>query len=127
MFSIIDKSNYLKGLLILARKDNKLYDSEKEIIRDIAKKLDFNKDFYEEILRNLLANQYIKDEPMKFSDRSVAESFLKDGFKLACSDNDFDEKELRWLKDIAMVNNISDEEFNSLYSQFNKLKTENPV
>ncbi len=123
MFTIIDKSNYLKGLLILARKDNKLFDSEKEIIRDIAKKLDFNKDFYEEILRNLLANQYIKDDPMKFSDRKIAESFLADGFKLACADNNFDESELFWLKDIALVNEISETEFDALYRNFLSVKS----
>ncbi len=123
MFTIIDKSNYLKGLLILARKDNKLFESEKDIIRNIAKKLDFNKDFYEEILRNLLANQYIKDDPMRFSDKKIAQLFLEDGFKLACSDNDFDDKELFWLKDLAKVNEITDEEFNNLYDKFKSVKT----
>ncbi|NUN10707.1 MAG: hypothetical protein HUU54_16150 [Ignavibacteriaceae bacterium] len=122
MLSIIDKSNYLKGLLILARKDNKLFDSEKQIIRDIASKLDFNKDFYEEILRNLLANQYIKDEPMKFSSREVAESFLTDGFKLAFSDDDFSEKELFWLKDIAKMNGIEEHEFELLLKIHGKAK-----
>ena len=53
MFTLIDKSNYLKGLLILAKKDNQLRDSEKNIIRSVAQRLGFSKDFYEETLQNL--------------------------------------------------------------------------
>ena len=36
-----DKSNYLKGLLIVAKKDKQLADSEKRIIRGIGEKLGF--------------------------------------------------------------------------------------
>ena len=34
--SIIDKSNYLKGLLITARKDNQLTETEKKILKDLT-------------------------------------------------------------------------------------------
>ena len=34
---VIDRSNYLKGLLITARKDKQLTESEKEIIKEIIK------------------------------------------------------------------------------------------
>ncbi len=80
---VIDKSNYLKGLLITARKDKKLAESEKKIIREIAERLGFSSDFYEETLRNLLANKYLIEDPVKFSDIKIAESFHNRWFK-AC-------------------------------------------
>ncbi len=37
--SVLDKSSYLKGLLIIAKKDNQLAEQEKKIIRQFAEKL----------------------------------------------------------------------------------------
>ncbi len=107
--SVIDKSNYLKGLLIVAKKDNQLAHSEKEMIRGIATRLGFAKDFYEDTLRNLLANKYITDSPVLFSDKKIAESFIKDGLTLAYSDNLVSENELQWLNNTAVENGISPE------------------
>ncbi len=107
----IDRSNYLKGLLILAKQDNKLVDSERNFIRTIAKDLGFSKDFYEETLRNLMANKYLKNDAFKFSSVEVAESFIKDGLKLALSDNTLAGNELSWLKQMAQTNSIADEKF----------------
>jgi hypothetical protein len=101
-----DRSNYLKGLLIIARRDNVLTESEGKIIRSIANKLGFSSDFYEETLKNLLANEYLTEEPIKFSDEEISRSFIIDGLRLAHSDNDLDECELRWLKLTAKENNI---------------------
>ena len=104
---VIDKSNYLKGLLITARKDKKLADSEKKIIKGIAEKLGFASDFYNEIIHNLLANKYIDEEPVKFSNIKIAESFLMDGLRLAFSDNKVESEELDWLRNTAIENGIS--------------------
>lgn len=52
--SILDKSNYLKGLLIVAKKDKQLAEQEKKIIRHCAEKLGFARDFYENTLKDLL-------------------------------------------------------------------------
>jgi hypothetical protein len=103
---VIDKSNYLKGLLITARKDKKLAESEKKIIREIAERLGFSSDFYEETLRNLLANKYLIEDPVKFSDIKIAESFITDGLKLAFSDNKTPSMEIDWLRKIAIDNGI---------------------
>ena len=110
--TLIDKSNYLKGLLIVAKKDNQLTEPEKKIIRKIALRLGFATDFYEDTLRSLLANKYILDNPIKFSCKKVAESFVSDGLKLAFSDQTSVEKELDWLKVTAFENEITPEWFN---------------
>ena len=101
-----DRSNYLKGLLIIARRDNVLTESEGKIIRSIANKLGFSSDFYEETLKNLLANEYLTEEPIKFSDEEISQSFILDGLRLAHSDNKLDEEELQWLRLTAEENNI---------------------
>ncbi len=108
---VIDRSNYLKGLLITARKDKQLTDPEKKIIKGIAEKLGFAADFYEETLRNLLRNKYIIEEPIKFSDIKIAESFLIDGLNLTFSGNIAGEGELEWLRKTAAENGVSEKWF----------------
>lgn len=117
-FSVIDKSNYLKGLLVIAKKDNKLTEPEKKIIRDIALKLGFATDFYEDTLRSLLANKYIPEDPFKFSHKKIAESFICDGFKLAFSDGIVPDNEIKWLKEIAEANGLLNEWFDEKLSDY---------
>jgi hypothetical protein len=105
----IDRSNYLKGLLITARKDNQLSETEISIIKKIATRLGFSSDFFEETISNLLHNKYITEEPIKFSNQDIAESFIEDGLKLALSDNAITEDERNWLKNTAKENGIDDE------------------
>lgn len=116
--TIIDKSNYLKGLLILARKNKKLVENEKKIIREAAKRMGFSKDFYEETLRNLLNNKYILEVPIKFSDQEVAKMFISEGIELALSDNEICENEMNWLRLIAKENSIPNEWMNQALSNF---------
>jgi len=121
-FSVLDKSNYLKGLLVIAKKDNKLTEPEKKIIRNIAIKLGFATDFYEDTLKSLLANKYIPEDPIEFSHKKIAESFICDGLKLAYSDGIIPDKEIKWLKQIAEKNGLTEEWFNeklNFYKDFN--------
>ena len=103
---IQDKSSYLKGLLIIAKKDRVLAEAEESIIRQLAKKLGFSESFYEETLQSLLSNEYLSEDPLKFSDEKLSHSFIIDGLMLAYSDNVFDEREIDWLKQTAELNNI---------------------
>jgi hypothetical protein len=103
---VIDKSNYLKGLLIVARKDKNLSEPEKQIIRKIAEKLGFASDFYEEVLRGLIFNKYISEEPVVFSNKEIAHSFISDALTLAFSDSIITEAEIDWLKKTASANLI---------------------
>jgi predicted regulator of amino acid metabolism with ACT domain len=105
----IDRSNYLKGMLITARKDNQLNETEISIIKKIAKRLGFSSDFYEETISNLLENKYITEEPIKFSSQDIAKSFIEDGFKLALSDDKIGNDEINWLKVTAKANGVGKE------------------
>ncbi len=102
-----DRSSYLKGLLIIAKKDNVLAEAEESIIRQLAKRLGFSESFYEETLQSLLSNDYLSEDPIKFSDEKLSQSFIIDGLMLAYSDNVLDEREIDWLRQTAELNNIN--------------------
>jgi hypothetical protein len=105
----LDRSSYLKGLLITARKDNKLVESEIAIIKKFASRLGFSSDFFEETIKHLLENKYITEEPIKFSEKNIAKSFIEDGLKLALSDDVVGAEELSWLIETAKINGIDKE------------------
>ena len=106
---LIDRSNYLKGLFITAKLDKELSQKEKDILKKISNKLGFATDFYDETVRSLLSNKYIKEEPIIFSDKEIAISFINDAIKLACSNNVVTEEEINWLKNTALANNLDSE------------------
>lgn len=120
-FTQLDKSNYLKGLLIVARKDNQLAEQEKNILLSISEKLGFAKDFYEEAIKNLLVNEHISEEPIKFSNAKIASSFISDGLHLAYSDSKIHQAEIEWLKKTAEANQLDN---NWFHSELNKMGTE---
>ncbi len=104
----LDRSNYLKGLLITARKDEQLTDSEKNMIRKLSERLGFSLDFFEETINNLLENKYIKDDPIVFSEQNIARSFIEDGLRLSLIDESVSADELDWLKQTANANGIEE-------------------
>ena len=108
----IDRSNYLKGLLITARRDKQLNETEIKIIKNLAKRLGFSSDFFEETISHLLENKYITEEPIKFSNLDIAQSFIEDGLKLALSDEVMTENEISWLKETAKENGFDEAWFN---------------
>ena len=105
----LDRSSYLKGLLITARKDNQLSETEIAIIKKIATRLGFSLDFFNETISNLLENKYITEEPIKFSKQNIAQSFIEDALKLALSDDSINENETVWLKDTAKEKGLDEE------------------
>lgn len=105
-----DRSNYLKGLFITAKLDKQLNQTEKDILKKISDKLGFANDFYEETIRGLLANKYISEEPIKFSDKRIAESFVNDAIKLACADGNVTDSEKNWIKKTAEINGLDNEQ-----------------
>ncbi len=115
---VLDRSNYLKGLFITARLDKQLNQTEKEILKKISDKLGFANDFFEETIRGLLANKYLTEEPVKFSDKKIAESFINDAIILACADGNITDSETNWLIKTAELNDISSEEVKNKIKMF---------
>ena len=115
---LIDKSSYLRGLLVLAKKDNLVSESEKRIILDAGKRLGFSTDFCEEILYTILDNECICDEPIQFKNKTVAKSFIADGIKLSLSGKQITDEELDWLRKSAEVNNLGKRWFDKQVTNF---------
>ena len=105
----IDRSNYLKGLLITAKKNQHLTEKEKEIIKKFSDRLGFSQDFFEEVINNLLINKYISEEPIKFSNIRIAISFIEDALRLTLADELFSVSEIQWLRETAKINSITPE------------------
>lgn len=104
--SVIDGSNYFKGLLLLIRKDGKIAKEEHSMLSSIGKNLGFDEDFVENAIDEILKNRYISTNPPVFSSREIAEKFLKDGLIIAASDNEIHPQEEKWLCSIASKNSI---------------------
>ena len=104
--AVIDKSSYLRGLSILARKDNHISKIQKSIILEAGKRLGFSSEFCEEILNTILHNECLCEKPIKFKSYAVAKSFIADGLKLTCSGKSIIDAELKWLRQAAEINSV---------------------
>ena len=124
VLTTLDKSNYLKGMLIVARLDYKLIEREKEIIRDVATRLGFSRDFYEDVLKNLMINENISDSPLMFSSPAITRIFLGEALQLACIDSELAPAEIDWLRKTAVLNQIDHDEFEKYVDDFLMRKNE---
>jgi len=104
---LIDKSSYLRGLLILARKDNQISNIQKAMILSAGKRLGFSSEFCEDTLKTLLFNRCLCDNPIKFENYNVAQSFVEDGLRLTCTGKKICKAELNWLRRSAKINDLS--------------------
>jgi hypothetical protein len=109
--SVLDASNYFKGLLLLVRKDRKISQSETGLMKRIGKSLGFEKEFCENAIRDILENEYIVDTPPEFSTKELALRFIRDGLALAYSDNEYDPAEKEWLRSTAERNSVEPDVF----------------
>jgi len=124
ILSLMDRSFYFKGLLILSKIDKMVSYEEKEILKIVGENLGFNREFCETTVNEVIQNQHIKNEPLKFSNPQVAGMFLRDAIKLAFSDFNLDAKEYDWLLECAKVNNIPESRVNEQITAVLKSKDE---
>lgn len=120
--TLMDKSYYFKGLLLLMRKDNRITQAEKELMMKFCSALGFDKTFCEESISYILDNEHIIDEPPVFSNKAIAAYFIEDALKLAVSDGPLHKNEEDFLKQIITKNNLSIDWFNNLL--FNSIPSE---
>ncbi len=110
--NIIDASNYFKGLLLLIRKDRKITQPERDLMKSIGKSLGFEKEFCDTAIHDILENIYIEDIPPAFSTRDLAIKFIKDGLYLALVDHEeIHPEEEQWLKSTVVKNGLDLEFF----------------
>ncbi len=109
--SILDGTNYFKGLLLLIRKDRKVSDPEVQLMMRIGKTLGFEREFCENAITEILENEHIVDAPPEFSSEGIAKKFIKDGLGIALSDEEYHSAEEEWLLSVARVNGLDPEWF----------------
>jgi len=114
--SILDASEYFRGLLLLVRKDHKLTEAESELMKRIGKTLGFEREFCENAIRDILENNYILDTPPVFASSELAMRFIKDGLTLATSDKEVAALEADWLRATSEKNGLNIEWFNQLWT-----------
>lgn len=118
----IDKSSYLRGLLILARKSSYISPSQKQFIMNAGNRLGFSSAFCEETLKSLLYNHCLCDDPIKFENSDVAKSFIADGLKLTITGKRISQAGLNWLRRSSKLNNIDRDWFENQFNQFELLQ-----
>ncbi len=106
MLTLLDRSNYLRGLFVLSRLDQTVSDYEKKALVKIGSLLGFQAQFCANAAEELAANNNISERPPVFSNQETGLAFTEDALKLALSDRRFHIREYRWISDIAMVNKI---------------------
>jgi hypothetical protein len=67
---------YLKGLMLLIRKDRKIDAAERTMAVRVGKILSFEKNFCENVIEQIMDNKYIVDLPPRFSAPDIARYFI---------------------------------------------------
>jgi hypothetical protein len=120
--SLVERSNYYRGLLVLSGKDRIIDPRERELMLKIGKMLDFEKRFCEAAIDDLLVNTHIMKEPVLFSNPSIAECFFRDAVQLALIDGDLNPQELRWLRRVAQANGRTDQWLDTIIRDYQAKK-----
>jgi hypothetical protein len=120
--SLLNKSNYYKGLLVLLRRDRIIDAREKELMLQMGGVLDFDRRFCEAAIDDLLSNAHITRKPVIFSDERIKKCFFRDALRLAFVDGYLHPMELRWLKTVARANNQSNQWLDAITREFKEKK-----
>jgi hypothetical protein len=111
--TLLDRSNYYRGLLLLARKDRKITEIEFSLMMRIGTTLGFDKEFCENAIHDVLENEHIDTTPPVFSTPELARKFIKDGLAIATAGAALHPAEEEWLRATAKANGLDDVWFES--------------
>jgi hypothetical protein len=104
--TIVDKSNFLRGFLILIRKDKALGKHEKKMAVIIGKHFGFAEDFCDTALDELLENEYISEDPPVFSNQPAARFFVEECKNILSQIHELSNEELEWLEQVEIANKL---------------------
>jgi hypothetical protein len=68
--------------------------------------LGFEKEFCDNAIHEILENKFIVDAPPEFSTKELAMKFIKDGLRLASTEDELRAPEEEWLKSTATKNGL---------------------
>jgi len=122
--TLMDRSLYFKGLLLLIRKDRLIHNAERDLMMRVGKIFEYETHFCEDTIRDVLVNKYIDDSPPRFSDPEIAKCFIRDGIRLSLSDGFVDEKESAWIKAVVERNELDKTWFSNALETVSKRSSE---
>lgn len=109
--TVREAGEYFRGLLLLVSADHRITHQEHLLLERAGKSLGLEQEFCREAMREILNNPWVEISPPYFSDRTLAESFVKDGLMLANSDGSIHAVEMAWLRRFAEMNGLTREWF----------------
>ena len=115
--SLMDRSLYFKGLMLLIRKDRVVGEEERALMMRIGRLFSFEKGFCQEVIDEILTNRHVIDEPPLFSEPAIARCFIQDGRKLSLSDGQMHDTEWQWLKTVAESNGLEPSWYEALLQE----------
>ncbi len=107
----LDTSNYFRGLLMLAGSEKQITQNEKSLLKKIGDLLGFNHTFTDAAINNFVNNKYANAEIPQFSNTDIAELFIKDGIRLAFTNDILKIQQIDWLMAFAIENKLSKQWF----------------
>jgi hypothetical protein len=122
--TLMDRSLYFKGLLLLVRKDGLIHEEERDLMMRVGGAFGYEKQFCGDTIQNALVNRYIEDSPPVFSDPEIAKRFIIDGIRLSLSDRLVHEREWGWIKAVAERNGIDPVWFSNAFETAGKTTSE---
>lgn len=120
--SLLSRSNYYKGLLVLLRRDRIIDARERKLMLRMGEVFDFDRRFCEATIDDLLSNTHITREPIIFADERIKKCFFRDALRLAFVDGCLHPMELRWLRTVAHANYQSEQWFDVIAREFKEKK-----
>ena len=107
--SLMDRSLYFKGLMLLIRKDRAVGDEERALMMRVGRLFSFDQEFCQQVIDEILTNRHVVDEPPRFSEPEITRCFIQDGLKLALADGQVHDRERQWLMAVAAENQLDQE------------------
>ena len=104
-----DKGEFLRGFLILAKKDKKISAHERSMVMVVGNYFGFEKRFCEESINNIFENEYISEKPPLFSNIHIARFFVIECLDIFEQINGINNPQRVWLQETLLVNGINNE------------------
>ena len=106
-----DKNNYLMGFLILIKFERNFSESNKILIKNVANILEYNHYYVEHSVNEIPENKNLILDPPKFSNRALAEIFIRDSMRLTIKNDILNLHVIKWLLKFSEKNDLSKEWF----------------
>lgn len=104
--AVIDRSNFLRALLLFIKADRNVWDHEKHVFVQEGTRLGFNKEYCEQALRDSITNKHINNQVPVFHFREYAVLLFNVGMEILIKDPRKSPMKIKFLKELLIRNNI---------------------